>query len=138
MRLFKNIYDIHKPVYFGSAIVMKKYVPTMHAGVITFYRFFFASIAFFSYTFLFSNFIIANIYQVMVGVIVGIGTILYYEGLKRIKAAQVSALELSTPFFAAALGFFVLDETVTLLQLLGISLLFFGVYFLSRKEEAFF
>lgn len=122
----------------STAIVMKKYVPKMHAGVITFYRFFFASLAFFVYTLLFSDFVIENIYQVMVGIIVGIGTILYYEGLKRIKTAQVSALELSTPFFAAALGLVILDEAITLLQLFGIALLFFGVYLLSRKEEAYF
>ncbi len=48
-----------------------------------------------------SSLFIANIYQICIGVIIGIGTILYYEGLKRLKAAQVSGLELSTPFFAA-------------------------------------
>ena len=36
--------------------------------------------------------------------------------LKRIKAAQVSSLELSTPFFAAILGFFVLREFITIMQ----------------------
>jgi probable blue pigment (indigoidine) exporter len=77
---------------------------------------------------------IANIYQVLIGVIIGIGTILYYEGLKRLKAAQVSALELSTPFFAAILGFLILNETITLMQIGGISLLFVGVYFISKKE----
>jgi drug/metabolite transporter (DMT)-like permease len=67
-----------------------------------------------------------------------VGSILYYESLKRIKAAQVSALELSTPFFAAFLGFLVLKESVTAMQILGIALLFAGVHFLSRREEAYF
>ena len=59
----------------------------------------------------------------------------YYESLKRIKAAQVGALELSTPFFAAILGFLVLGELVTIMQIIGILLLFVGIYYLSKKEE---
>ena len=117
-----------------ASIVMKKYINTMDAGIITFYRFIFASLFFITYLGMISSLSIANIYQVLIGVIIGIGTILYYEGLKRLKAAQVSALELSTPFFAAVLGFFILNETITLLQILGISLLFVGVYFISKKE----
>jgi drug/metabolite transporter (DMT)-like permease len=81
---------------------------------------------------------VTNIHQILVGVIVGVGTILYYESMKRIKAAQVSAMELSTPFFAALLGFLILGEGVTILQILGMVLLFIGVCLLSRKEEAYF
>lgn len=110
----------------------------MNAGVITFYRFLIASVAFGVYLLSTSTIAIYNFYQVSVGIIVGVGTILYYEGLKRIKAAQVSALELSTLFFAALLGFFILEEMVTIMQILGIFLLFLGIYFLSRKEEAYF
>jgi drug/metabolite transporter (DMT)-like permease len=58
--------------------------------------------------------------------------------LKRIKAAQVSALELSTPFFAALLSFLILGERVTVMQISGMMLLFVGVCFLSKKEEAYF
>ncbi len=121
-----------------TAIAMKKHLKGMNAGVITFYRFLIASIAFGVYLLSTSTIAIYNFYQVSVGIIVGVGTILYYEGLKRIKAAQVSALELSTPFFAALLGFFILEEMVTIMQILGIFLLFLGIYFLSRKEEAYF
>ena len=79
-----------------TAIAMRKYLVKMNAGIITFYRFLFASIIFISYEFLKSSIAIANIYQPLIGIIVGTGTILYYEGLRRLKAAQVSALELST------------------------------------------
>jgi drug/metabolite transporter (DMT)-like permease len=58
--------------------------------------------------------------------------------MKRIKAAQVSAMELSTPFFAALLGFMILGEVVTVMQISGMVLLFVGVCFLSKKEEAYF
>jgi len=117
-----------------SAIVMKKYLTMMDAGVITFYRFFFPSLLFTTYLGLTSSLFIANIYQVCIGVIIGIGTILYYEGLKRLKAAQVSGLELSTPFFAAILAFLFLNEIATSMQIIGIALLFGGVYLISKKE----
>ena len=117
-----------------TAIAMRKYLKDMNAGVITFYRFLFASIFFVIYLILNSTINIANIYQILVGIIAGVGTILYYEGLKRIKAAQVSGLELSTPFFAAVLAFFILGEIVTIMQIVGIFLLFAGIYYLSKKE----
>jgi len=121
-----------------TAIVMRKYLRELDAGVITFYRFSIASVIFVVYLSLKSSLVLSNIYQILIGVIVGAGTILYYEGLKRIKAAQVSAMELSTPFFAALLGFLILGEIVTVMQIAGMALLFVGVCFLSKKEEAYF
>ena len=118
-----------------TTIAARKYLRELNAGVITFYRFLVASVFFTFYLVFFSYVSVSSVYQVLVGVVVGVGTILYYEGLKRIKAAQVSAVELSTPFFAAILGFVVLGEGVTLLQAAGIFLLFIGIYYLSKKEE---
>ncbi len=119
-----------------TSIVMRKYLKDLNAGVITFYRYTIAGIAITSYLFLSSSFVISNIYQVILGLVSVVGTILYYEGLKRLKAAQVGALELSTPFFAAILSFFILGEVTTLMQIMGIVLLFIGVYLLSRHEES--
>ncbi len=118
-----------------TAIAVRKYLKGMDAGVVTFYRFLFASIVFVIYLIFTSSITIANIYQILAGIVIGIGTILYYEGLKRIKAAQVSALELSTPFFAAILGFVILGELVAKMQIVGIILLFLGIYYLSKKED---
>lgn len=118
-----------------TAIAMRKFLKDMNSGVITFYRYLIASILFIIYLSYTSSIIISNIYQVLVGIVVGIGTILYYEGLKRLKAAQVGALELSTPFFAAILSFFILGEVTTFMQIIGIALLFVGVYLLSKHEE---
>ena len=118
-----------------TAIAVRKYLKGMDAGVITFYRFLFASVVFVIYLIFTSSVTIANIYQVLTGIVIGVGTILYYEGLKRIKAAQVSAFELSTPFFAAILGFFILGELVSRMQIVGILLLLFGIYCLSKKED---
>lgn len=117
-----------------TAIAMRKYARHLNAGVFTFYRFSIASIAFLIYLMAKSSLAISNVYQILVGIVVGVGTILYYEGLKRLKAAQVSALELSTPLFAAALGLLVLGERITTMQVSGIVLLFPGVYLLSKKE----
>jgi drug/metabolite transporter (DMT)-like permease len=118
-----------------TAVAMKKYISDINAGVAVFYRFGMAGIIFVIYSLIKSNLAISNIYQILIGVNDGIGAILYYEGLKRIKAAQVSSLELSTPFFGALLGFIVLREMVTIMQILGILIMFVGVYFLARKDE---
>ncbi|MBC7129252.1 MAG: DMT family transporter [Thermoplasmatales archaeon] len=118
-----------------TAIVGRKYLTGINAGVLTFYRFLIASFPLLIYLALNSKLYLANIYQIFLGFIGGTGTILYYEGLKRIKAAQVSAIELSTPFFSSILSFFILGETLTPLQISGIFLLLAGIYFLSKKEE---
>ena len=117
-----------------TAIVMRKYLKDLNAGLLTFYRFSIASIVLIIYVSP-SSIRLSNIYQILVGVIAGAGIILYYSGLKRIKAAQVTALELSSPFFAAVLGFLVLGELVTIMQMLGIILMMVGIYFLSKKES---
>jgi drug/metabolite transporter (DMT)-like permease len=120
------------------AIVMRKYLRQLDAGVITFYRFSIASVVLVTYLLVTSSLVLSNIYQILIGIVVGTGTILYYESLKRIKAAQTSALELSTPFFAVLFALFVLGEMVTIMQVAGIVLLVVGVCFLSKKEEAYF
>jgi len=121
-----------------TAIVARKYLREINAGVVTFYRYLIASVIFVIYLSLKSSLVLSNIYQILVGVVVGAGTILYYESMKRIKAAQVCAMELSTPFFAALLGFMILGEGVTVMQISGMVLLFVGVCFVSKKEEAYF
>ena len=118
-----------------TAIVARKYLKELHAGLIAFYRFLFAGIIFIIYMIAFKGIEITNIYQVLIGIVIGIGTILYYEGIRLIKAAQVSALELSTPFFAAILGYLILGEYITIVQFIGILFLIKGIYFLSKKEN---
>jgi drug/metabolite transporter (DMT)-like permease len=118
-----------------TTIAVRKYLRDQNAGVITFYRFLFAALLFIAYLFSTSGLATANSYQIAVGIVVGVGTILYIEGLKRIKAAEVSALELSTPLFAAVFGFIFLGELISAIQISGMALLFVGVYFLSKKEE---
>lgn len=118
-----------------TAVAMRKYLTRLDAGVITFYRFALASLVMLVYLAARNHLVVANAWQVVVGVVVALGTILYYEGLKRLKAAQVSALELAAPFFAAMLAWLVLHETVTALQFTGLVFLCLGVLVLARREE---
>jgi len=116
------------------AVLTKKYLSKISAAHIVFYRFITAFVLLFVYLSSSSNLTVPNNYQLALGVVVGVGIILYYEGFQRIKAAQVSALELASPFFAAVLGFFILGETVTIMQIAGILLMFLGVYLLTKRE----
>ena len=118
-----------------TAIVTRKYLRHLNTGVLTFYRFSIASIVLSIILLATNRFFIANIYQVAVGIIIGIGTILYYESLRRIKAAQTSALELSTPVFATVLAYFLLSETPSTMQFIGVILLLLGLFFISKREE---
>jgi drug/metabolite transporter (DMT)-like permease len=118
-----------------TTIAFRKYLKELNAGVVAFYRFLFASLPFVAYVLVFSEIKAVSMYQVAIGVVVGVGTILYFEGLKRNKAAEVSALELTTPLFAAVLGFFALGESIGQIQIVGMLLLFMGVILLSRKGE---
>lgn len=118
-----------------TAIVTRKYLKELPAQVIAFYRFFFAGVVFFIFLIIKWNFHINNLYQILLGFVIGVGTILYYEGLKRIKAAQVSALELSTPFFSTFLGFILLKEYITYFQFIGLIFLVIGIMLISRKEN---
>lgn len=119
-----------------TAIIARKYLRVLPASTIAFYRFIIAGIFFVTYAGTKHGLLIHSIYQVLLGIVIGIGTILYYQGIKMIKAAQTSALELSTPFFAAFLGYVVLHEYVTIVQFVGMGFLLPGIYFLAKKEPA--
>ncbi len=118
----------------STAIIARKYLRALPAGTIAFYRFLIAGILFISYVAAAHGLQVPNIHQVLLGVVIGIGTMLYYQGIKMIKAAQTSALELSTPFFAAFLGYMVLQEHISTLQFIGMVFLLPGIYFLAKKE----
>ena len=117
-----------------TAIATRKYVKHVNTGVLAFYRFSIAAVVLSLFLLINNKFFIANLYQVGVGIIVGLGTILYYESLTRLKAAQTSALELSTPVFATILAFYLLFEVPTIMQIIGVVFLFLGLYFISKKE----
>jgi drug/metabolite transporter (DMT)-like permease len=118
-----------------TAIVTRKYVKHLNTGILAFYRFSIAAVALSIFLIANNRFFIANYYQIALGIIIGLGTILYYESLTRIKAAQTSALELSTPVFATVLAFFLLSEVPTHMQFVGVGFMLFGLYFISKREK---
>jgi len=118
-----------------TTIAFRKYLKELNAGVAAFYRFALAALPFIGYVLFFSEIEPVSLYQVGIGAVEGVGMILYFEGLKRNNAAEVSSLELVTPVFAAVLGFFILGEVVGQIQVVGMLLLFVGVIMFSRKKE---
>lgn len=117
-----------------TGIVMRKYLVHVNSGVLTFYRYFLAAIVLFTLLVISGPVKPPNVYQIALGLVIGMGSIFYYEGLKRMQAALVGSVELSTPFFAAIIGFFTLGEGITLMQAGGILLLVAGIVFMTRKS----
>jgi drug/metabolite transporter (DMT)-like permease len=117
-----------------TAIVARKYLRGVPAGVIAFYRFGLAGVAYGVYMVIAHTVQISSWFQIALGGVIGVGTILYYQGIRLIKAAQVSALELSTPLFSTCLAYLFLRETISTMQFIGVVLLLGGIYFLSKRE----
>lgn len=103
------------------------------SAVIVSFRFLIASIIMLPILLYFNQLVITSIYQVLLGVLVGVGYICYYEGMKRLKTSQVAFTELSSPFFIAIFAWPLLGEIVTTLQIMGIVPVIFGLYMLTKK-----
>jgi len=120
----------------STTLVARRYLRGLSAGTVTFWRFAIGAAVLWAVLAIRSRPVVLNGYQFMVGVVVAVGTLLYYVGLNRIKAAQVSAIELSSPFFAAVLAFLVHGEGLTGMQAAGMVLLAGGIACLARQEAA--
>ena len=117
------------------AIPGKQLTKEVSSVVIVGYRFLIASIVFIP-VLLFSNQLIVNsIFQVLIGIVVGVGYIFYYEGLKRVKTSQVALCELSSPFFVAIMAWSILGEETSPMQIVGAILLMLGLYILTREKS---
>jgi len=117
-----------------AAISGKKLIAEVSSIVIVGYRFLIASSVLVPLLFYLNQFAISSVYQALLGMLVGVGYIFYYEGLKRLKASQVALTELSSPFFAAVLAWHFLGETMTTIQIAGALLLISGLYILTQAE----
>jgi drug/metabolite transporter (DMT)-like permease len=115
------------------AIPGKVLTRQMGSIMIVFLRFIVASSVFLPTLILVNQFTSPTVLQAVLGALVGFGYILYYEGLKRIKASQLALTELSAPFFAMVLAYYFLGEATSLLQGIGMVLLFLGLYLLTRN-----
>jgi drug/metabolite transporter (DMT)-like permease len=112
----------------------KKLTRETSSSVITGLRFLISATIFISALFVLNELVLRSVYQILIGVLVGLGSIFYYESLKRIKANRVALVELSSPFVAAILAWYILGEIVTVMQILGAMILVTGFYMLTRDR----
>ncbi|MBO8129898.1 MAG: DMT family transporter [Candidatus Marinimicrobia bacterium] len=117
-----------------SGIIAKKYLSGLYTGALVFYRFLTASVILSIITSIYVGLAISNYYQIISGIIVFVGYMLYYEGLKRLKTAVTSSLELTAPFFASLFGYAFFGETITFLQGLGLGLIIIALVFFRHSE----
>jgi drug/metabolite transporter (DMT)-like permease len=117
------------------AIPGKQLSHEMNSLTIVSFRFLIASSIFFPVLVSLNQLVINSINQIILGVLVGLGYICYYEGLKRLSASHVALTELASPFFAAILAWFFLGELISPLQIAGAGLLFSGLYLLTKQPS---
>lgn len=115
------------------AIPGKQLVKDLPSSVVVSYRFLIASLFIIPIMVCLNQLVINSIYQVLLGVLVGLGYIFYYEGLKRLKICQVALTELSSPFFAAIFARFLINESITMIQIIGAFILILGLYILTQE-----
>ncbi len=65
-----------------------------------------------------------------------VGYLIYFDLLKRLGAIQINLVSYAVPIFATSLGWFLLDETVTLWTLLGFLTIFLGFILIKRDAIA--
>jgi len=116
------------------AIPGKRLTEKASSVVIVGCRFLIASLAFMPVLLGLNRLIVSSIEQVLLGVLVGLGYVFYYEGLRRIKAGQIALTELSAPFFTAVFAWYLLNEIVTPMQIVGALLLASGLYVLTLEK----
>ncbi len=117
------------------AIPGKQLTEDLSTPLIVGYRFTIASLVFLPVLFSVNQLAVTSPYQVLLGVLIGLGYVCYYEGLRRSKASHIALTELSAPFFTAILAWAFLGETLTPLQALGAALLFCGLFVLSHQRS---
>jgi drug/metabolite transporter (DMT)-like permease len=75
-------------------------------------------------------------YEVMVGAAVWLWAVLAVIGLSRTSAVTAATVSAAEPVFVAVLAYFVLDERLSLRQLLGGALVIVGIVLASRASIA--
>lgn len=134
---FGSVYNLFLliPVIFWAltSILIKKKMSHVDSTVLTFYKYAFG-IPFLVLPLLLTTGFSFNWFQVGMAVSTFVGLVLYYNGLKILKAAQVGFLELSSPIFVAVLGWLLFGENVTLFQFVAVLMLFPGVYLVAKHD----
>lgn len=68
-------------------------------------------------------------------IILGIGKIVWYEGLKRLDISKAISLAMTFPLFSLIILISVFKETLSLFQWLGILIIAIGVYFSIKRTS---
>ncbi|MEM8723232.1 MAG: EamA family transporter [Cyanobacteria bacterium P01_G01_bin.39] len=66
----------------------------------------------------------------------GLAYALWFRGIGRLSATAVAYLGLLSPVIASAIGYFFLQETFTLVQLLGIAVVLIAILLGQRSQSA--
>lgn len=117
------------------AIPGKQLTEETSSVLIVCYRFIIASLVFLPLLLILNQLVITSPYQILLGVLVGLGYIFYYEGLRRSKASHIALTELSAPFFTAILAWHFLGEIITPMQTIGATLLLCGLLVLTQERS---
>jgi drug/metabolite transporter (DMT)-like permease len=135
---FGNLGDL--TVFFATvswaivAIPGKQLTEDTSSVLIVCYRFVIASLVFLPLLLILNQLVVTSLYQVLLGVLVGLGYIFYYEGLRRSKASHIALTELSAPFFTAILAWRFLGEIITPMQTIGAIILICGLFVLTQER----
>jgi drug/metabolite transporter (DMT)-like permease len=116
------------------AIPGKQLSEEMDSLTLVGFRFLIASAIFLPILLTINQLVITSLAQILLGILVGVGYVCYYEGLKRLTATHVALTELSSPFFTAILAWFFLGELIAPLQIIGAVILFAGFYLLANQS----
>ncbi len=118
------------------AIPGKQLTKEVSSIVIVGYRFLISSLVFIPVLLCLGQLAFSSIHQALLGTLVGVGYIFYYEGLRRMKAAHVALAELSSPLFAAVFAWRFLGEVVTSVQVVGALLLMLGLCIMAQEKPS--
>jgi drug/metabolite transporter (DMT)-like permease len=116
-----------------SNIVVKKYLTNINASLVVFYTYLIGSVVFIIYILFLQKTFVFSYYPVLMGVFHGTQVILFYHALKYIKLSFASAFGLTIPIISIILSFFIFHEIITILQIIGIIILFIGLYLLNVR-----
>jgi drug/metabolite transporter (DMT)-like permease len=110
--------------------------------VVTFSRMFFGSLVLFSILFLMGRWDLLfaltsqQILYIAISTLILTGYVLtWYWGLRFINLSKASTILLISPIISLALGYFLFNESVLLLQLIGSALILVGAYFVLQVKS---
>jgi drug/metabolite transporter (DMT)-like permease len=116
------------------AIPGKQLTEEIGSGLLVCLRFVIASLVFLPLLLYLDQLVLTSPYQILLGALVGMGYIFYYEGLRRSKTSHIALTELSAPFFTVILAWHFLGEIITPMQTLGALILLCALFVLSQKR----